>query len=50
MKKKIEKILLNLKKMSRLNWNTKIHKFRKNLMDYDYKNIKLREKIKQVLN
>jgi len=48
--KKIEKILINLKNMSNLVWNKKIKRYKKNLMDFDYKNSQLKKKIYDILN
>jgi len=48
--KKIKKILINLKNMSNLVWNKKIKRYKKNLMDFDYKNSQLKKKIYDILN
>ena len=48
--KKIEKILINLKNMSNLVWNKKIKRYKKNLMDFDYKNSQLKKKIYDILH
>jgi surface carbohydrate biosynthesis protein len=48
--KKIEKILINLKNMNNSIWNKKITKYKKNLMDFDYKNSQLKKRIYDILN
>ena len=48
--KKIEKTLINLKNMSNLVWNKKIRKYKKNLMNFDFKNTQLKKKIYDILH
>ena len=48
-KKKIEKILINVKNMNDLVWNKKIRKYKKNLMNFDFKNMQLKKKIYEIL-